>query len=77
LIYKESIDEKEGLYCVEIEGAFRLNMCCYNQRFKEIGIIENNLIPLTENGIPMAALDLRDYHAEHMFYRHYLNKNTF
>ena len=49
----------------------------YKQRFKKIGITENNLIPLTMDGIPQAPIDLRDYHAEHLFNRHFLDKNSF
>ena len=55
----------------------RATMYRYKQRFKKIGITDNNLIPLTEDGIPGAALDLRDYHSEHTFNRHFLIKNSF
>jgi hypothetical protein len=34
----------------------------YKERFRKIGITENNLIPLTEDGIPRADINLRDYH---------------
>jgi hypothetical protein len=49
----------------------------YKQRFKKIGITENNLIPLTGDGIPKAALDLRDYHTAHVYDFQLLNKNSF
>jgi len=55
----------------------RATMYRYKQRFKTIGITENNLIPLTEGGIPGADLDLGSYHSEHLFNRHFLLKNTF
>ena len=40
-------------------------------------IKENNLIPLTENGIPRAEIDLREYHGEHQWNAHFLTKNSF
>jgi hypothetical protein len=48
-------------------------------RFKKIGITDSHLIPLTEDGggIPIAELNLRDYHHEHQFNPHYLNKKGF
>jgi hypothetical protein len=55
----------------------RATMYRYKQRFKKIGITENNLIPLTPEGLPGAPLDLRDYHSEHMFNPRFLSKNTF
>jgi hypothetical protein len=55
----------------------RATMFRYKERFRKIGITESNLIPLTEDGIPLAELNLRDYHYEHLNNRHFLSKNTF
>ena len=55
----------------------RATLYRYKQRFKKIGITENNLIPLTEAGIPQAELNLRDYHHELTFNPHFLNKKDF
>ncbi len=55
----------------------RATLYRYKDRFKKIGITENNLIPLTENGIPVAELNLRDYHHEHMLNPRFLQKNAF
>jgi hypothetical protein len=55
----------------------RATMFRYKERFKKIGITESNLIPLTEDGIPLAELNLRDYHHEHQYNPHFLNKKGF
>ena len=55
----------------------RATLYRYKQRFRKIGITENNLIPLTEDGIPRAEINLRDYHTEHMFNRWFLDKKSF
>lgn len=49
----------------------------FRARFKKIGITDSNLIPLTEDGIPEAELNLRDYHHEHQFNPHFLRKKGF
>lgn len=55
----------------------RTTMYRYKERFKKIGITDNNLIPLTEDGIPRAETDLRQYHTEHIYNAHFLTKNNF
>lgn len=55
----------------------RASMYRYKARFKKIGITENNLIPLTENGIPRADLDFRSYHWELTTNPHFLDKRNF
>lgn len=55
----------------------RSTMFRYKARFKKIGITEKNLIPLTEDGIPLAELNLRDYHYEHQFNPHFIKKTGF
>jgi len=42
----------------------RATLYRYKQRFKKIGITENNIRPLTEEGIREAPLDLAAYHYE-------------
>lgn len=50
----------------------------YKDRFRKIGITDNNLIPLTEDGIPGAELDLREYHHTLTFdYPRLLNRKEF
>jgi hypothetical protein len=55
----------------------RATLYRYKDRFKKIGITENNLIPLTEDGIPKAEINLRDYHTEHIYNRWFLDKKSF
>ncbi len=55
----------------------RATLYRYKARFKKIGITECNLIPITENGIPLAELDLGQYHTEHVFNPHFLPKSCF
>lgn len=55
----------------------RATQARYKARFKVIGITDANLIPLTEDGIPLAEVNLRDYHYEHMVNPHFLNKKKF
>lgn len=62
---------------VKFNHLSRASMYRYKQRFKKIGITENNLIPLTESGIPHAELDLRSYHWELTTNAHFLNKRNF
>ena len=40
----------------------RATLYRYKKRFKKIGIGENNLIPLTPDGLPNAPFDFRTYH---------------
>ena len=49
----------------------------FKARFKKIGITDSSLIPLTEDGIPQAELNLRDYHYEHQANPHFLRKKGF
>ena len=46
----------------------------YKDRFKKIGISENNLIPVTENGIPRAEINFRNYHEIVNFESNFLKK---
>jgi hypothetical protein len=55
----------------------RATLYRYKERFRKIGITENNLIPLTEDGIPRAEINLRDYHTEHIYNRWFLDKKSF
>jgi len=40
----------------------RATLFRYKERFKKLGIGENNLIPLTPDGLPEAPIDFRTYH---------------
>ena len=53
----------------------RATLYRYKQRFKKIGITDNNLIPLTADGIPQAAYDLRAYHTEITYKPQFTCKN--
>jgi hypothetical protein len=62
---------------MRVNKVSRPTMFRYKKAFKLIGITESNIIPLTEEGLPVAEVNLRDYHYELMYNRHFLNKNSF
>jgi len=75
--YKELMKVGSFKEVAKLNYMSRTSLYRYKERFRKIGITENNLIPLTENGIPKAEIDLREYHGEHQWNAHFLTKNSF
>jgi hypothetical protein len=75
--YKELLKVGSSKDTAKFNYLSRATLYRYKDRFKKIGISENNLIPITEAGIPRAELNLRDYHTEHMYNRWFLDKKSF
>ena len=61
---------------VKILGLSRASKFRYRDRFKKIGITENCLIPLTDEGMPKAKVDFSAYHYEMTYNPHFLRPNT-
>lgn len=66
-----SFKETARFYTLSRASLFR-----YKERFKKIGITENHIRPVTEEGVPFASLDLSAYHSEVTYKPHYLTKNN-
>lgn len=58
------------------EYVSRATIYRYKEKFRRIGITDQHLLPKTESGIPVVALDLRNYHSEHMFNIRFTNKRN-
>jgi len=54
----------------------RATMYRYKERFKKLGITENNILPVTEEGLPKAPIDFRAYHHEITYTPGYLKQNN-